>query len=384
MALATLCRDACDSNINVRYSGDEAAVMRTLDLQNQYFGALVVTALKTELEVATADTNVRSGQIKKNSWLVDSGGGMNMSPHADVAVPGSLREITGCSAKIGSGELCPASFIGKLRLYGRCAVSGKVYPFPLVDIWIVPKLAFNILSVGCYEDAGVGFRTRDFESRYPAYLQLNSGIKIQVKKRKNIYVLDAAPAPNSRIAASIERLSCSSSAHIRVIHRRCHFDIDLWFVVGEKRRPTTTPVLVSCASSGGAPCDRHFRMCNINLLACHSRLGDAISPFSPIFGGQNGGVTALNVLSQCAAHVPSCSGRLHENKISKISGRFHNRFVTDFSGFNRLASNFGGKFGQHHPNPKMTSECNGNLFLDSKRLKITEISKFQNFTRNRF
>ena len=77
MALATLCRDACASNINVRYSGDEAAVMRTLDLQNQYFGALVVTALKTELEVATADTNVRSGQIKKNSWLVDSGGGMN-------------------------------------------------------------------------------------------------------------------------------------------------------------------------------------------------------------------------------------------------------------------------------------------------------------------
>ena len=39
-----------------------------------------MSALITELEVATANTNVRSGQIKNNSWLVDSGGGMFMSP----------------------------------------------------------------------------------------------------------------------------------------------------------------------------------------------------------------------------------------------------------------------------------------------------------------
>ena len=353
--------------------------MCTLNLQNRYFGALVVTALESEFEVATADTNVRSGQIKNNSWLVDSGGGMNMSPHADVAVPGSLRKITGCSAKIGSGELCPASFIGKLRLYGRCAVSGKVYPFPLVDIWIVPKLAFNIFSVGCYEDAGVGFRTRDSEFRYPAYLQLNSGIKIQVKKRKNIYVLDAAKAPNSHIAVPIEHLSCSSSANIRVIHPRRHFNIDLWFVVGEKRRPNVTPVHVSCAVNGGVPCVRRFRMCNISLLACHSRLGDAISPFSPIFGGYNGDITALDILSQCAVHVPSYPGRLHENKVPKISGRFHNRFVTVISGCNRFAPNFTGKFGNFHPNSKMTSECNRNLFLDSKTVKNNEKVKVPKF-----
>ena len=68
-AAAALCRDACASNINVRYNGDEAAVMCTLNLQNRYFGALVVTALESEFEVATADTNVRSGQIKNNSWF---------------------------------------------------------------------------------------------------------------------------------------------------------------------------------------------------------------------------------------------------------------------------------------------------------------------------
>ena len=162
-----------------------------------------MSALITELEVATANTNVRSGQIKNNSWLVDSGGGMFMSPDVTDALPGSLRILRGCSAKIGSGELCPATQIGKLQLWGRCAVTGRLVPFPIVDLWIVPKLQFKIASVGIFEDAGVGFRTDDTVFRYRSYLHIRrSGIKIKVQKRKNIYILEAAnprntAAPNS-------------------------------------------------------------------------------------------------------------------------------------------------------------------------------------------
>ena len=241
-----------------------------------------MSALITELEVATANTNVRSGQIKNNSWLVDSGGGMFMSPDVTDALPGSLRILRGCSAKIGSGELCPATQIGKLQLWGRCAVTGRLVPFPIVDLWIVPKLQFKIASVGIFEDVGVGFRTDDTVFRYRSYLHIRrSGIKIKVQKRKNIYILEAAnprnkAAPNSYLSLA----AMQTSKDIRVIHPRRHYDIDLWFVFGGEKRPQTTPVLVSMATRG-VNSSRKFSVCGATFVDIGVKLGDVIAQRAP-------------------------------------------------------------------------------------------------------
>ena len=170
---------------------------------------------------------------------------MFMSPNADDAVPGSLRKIRGCSAKIGSGELCPATHSGKLRLCGRCAVTGKIFPFPLVDLWIVPQLQFRIASVGVFEDVDVGFVTNDVEFRQRCYLHIRKvGIKIKVRKQRNIYILEAASKKQIAQTPYLSLAVMRASAEIRVLHPRRHYNIDLWFVVAGVTRPTTTPCLL--------------------------------------------------------------------------------------------------------------------------------------------
>ena len=242
------------------YDGLTPAVMRGSQF-NISLGALVVHALKREIEVATAKVNSRSGQITASSWLVDSGGGMCMTPDAADAVPGSLRQLRNCSAKIGSGDLCPATHSAKLQLHGRCAVTGKVTPFPQLDLWIVPGLAFKICSVGCLEDAGVQFITADDTFKCRSYLLIkHSGVKIQVKKKKNIYIFERANTGTGSTAhPAITHGSLAvmrASAETNVVHPRKHYHIDLWFVFKGVQRPKSTIVAVNFATPGGVTSPR--------------------------------------------------------------------------------------------------------------------------------
>ena len=280
-----------------------------------------------------------------------------MTPSSEDAVPGSLCRITGCSAKIGSGELCPATLSGKLQLYGRCAVTGKIYPFPLVDVWIVPKLQFKIASVGIFEDANVGFVTNDTSFRERCYLHIrNIGIKIKVQKRKNIYILDAVPRSQTAKLSHLNRAAMPASADIRVIHPRRHYNIDLWFVFGGDNRPTSTPVVVSCKTTGGAGSDRKFSACGAVLVQHDHRLGDVIAD----------GDSALNIVLGCPGTVPGYAHVRDDRDHRKFFGRLHNRFVTVISKNNRLPSKVTGNFGDRHPSSKLPPECNENLFFGSK------------------
>ena len=264
-----------------------------------------------------------------------------MSPDVTDALPGSLRVLRGCSAKIGSGELCPATQIGKLQLWGRCAVTGKLVPFPIVDLWIVPKLQFKIASVGIFEDVGVGFRTDDTVFRYRSYLHIRrSGIKIKVQKRKNIYILDAANPRNKAAPNSYLNLAAmQTSKNIRVIHPRRHYDIDLWFVFGGDKRPTTTPVLVSMATRGVSS-SRKFNVCGATFVDAGVKLGDVI-----------------------AQRAPSCQGSL---PALEFIARPFSSTLTSQMPLGMAVSNMGVK-------------CNGNLFLDPKTVTNNENFKFSKF-----
>ena len=245
------------------------------------------SCLQNPLVLAAARKYVQCGISRPRHWLADSCCGIDMTWDESDFIPGTLKPFTGGSAKIGSGDLCPATHKGQLRsLYARAHGTGKLVKIPDRPLaWLVPSIVFKILSTGHLEDVGVQMTTGGPDRACPNYLQFNArGTKIKLKKHNSIYVLPTVDMHHLTVSdvSNIQR----APTHKYVSHRRQHSDIPLWFVLG--------------ADTSSSAC---AEMVSIHMCAKGSVLGNALA------GCDTGGTSVALILNPSQVYeltIPYC------------------------------------------------------------------------------
>ena len=305
-------------------------------------------AFTTEEKFVSAQNYMKSSNSRTTHWLADSCCGIHMTWDSNDFIPGTLEVFNGGSAKIGSGDLCPATHRGKLKpLYGREFGTGKLYPLPDFGYsWLIPSIAYKILSTGRLEDYGVQMTTGSPDSSCPSYLLIHEdNIKYKLKKQNHIYVFPTVLVHAAKAAAIQDRKNKSSTSKRSgipinrfteqnligdvtkqnfigdsknrfqltnqnligstktvtaskksAIHPRNHISMDLWFVFGNSTPPPAVPVYVSVADHRLRQPARVWNSGGVKFTHNWRRIGDYLPPASP---------TAISAFVHAAAHSRS-------------------------------------------------------------------------------